>query len=513
MLGSALSRILGIVREQVIAGLFGAGAAVDAFTVATRIPTTVFDLLIGGVISAALVPVFSDYSRDEDAPELRRVASTVLNVAALLLSAAVLLIVLCAPWLAAFYGASFSADTQAIATTMLRITAPAVLMMGLSGGLMAILYSRQRFTPPALAQSLFNLGIISAGLVLHVWLGVYSIVIGVLVGTFLQVCVQAFALRRIGWRPWLDLKHPAIRRIGRLYLPVALGLVVSATAGAIDSNLASRTGQGNIAAMRFGTTLMQFPIGLVGVAVSSAVLPKLAQSFSQEYRDGARARSLPKEFQSTLATGLVLVLLAIVPATVALVVLRESVVELLFQRGAFSLDDTRRTALAFLAYAPGIPANAIDQLLIFAFYARKDTRTPVLVGVAAVGAYLVAAFSLVGPLGMPGLALAISVQWTAHAAIMTVLIVRRTGARVWLPVLNTGARVLVAALAMAGAIALAMALSQGLAPNPSQAGLALHVLVAALVGSLVYTLSLTALGVREARQALAFAASRVRSAF
>jgi putative peptidoglycan lipid II flippase len=511
MLGSAFSRVLGIVREQVIAGLFGASAAVDAFTVATRIPTIVFDLLIGGMISAALVPVFSDYaaSREEE-DELWRVASTVLNLAALGLTLLVALLIVAAPGLAEFFGGGAASGTRELTEAMLRVTMPAVLLMGLSGVLTAILYSRQRFTLPATALSMYNLGIILAAVLLHRLLGVQALVVGVLVGTLLQVLVQAFGLRRMRYRLLLEWRHPAIRRIAKLYLPVAAGLLVSAAGTAIDTNLATRTGEGNLSAMRFATTLMQFPLGLIGAAVSAAVLPRLAQTFARRQGETASTKVLEAEFRHTLVQGLKLVLLTILPATVGLVVLREPIIRVLFERGAFLAADTQRTALAFLFYAPGIPAAALDQVLIFAFYARKDTRTPVLVGVAAVGVYIVTALALVGPWGMPGLAFAIAMQWTAHLAIMTVLAARRLGGGFLVDVADTAARAAVAALAMAVAVYLLWPEVARALPSDSLVALLAGLVAASLAGGVLYVAGLFALRVPEAGRARALLLARAR---
>ncbi|NJO00236.1 MAG: oligosaccharide flippase family protein, partial [Anaerolineales bacterium] len=217
----------------------------------------------------------------------------------------------------------------------------------------------------------------------------------------------------------LDLRHPALRRIGKLYLPVILGLVISQIAIALDRNLASRTGEQSIAWMQFATTIIQFPLGLISAAISLAILPTLSRLSSA----GGDALN---DFMDTLATGLRLVLVLTIPAAVALFALAGPVVALLFQHGDFTGFDTQQTALALRLYLFGLTFAAIDQPLIFAFYARQNTLTPALVGLLGVGFYLVAALlpSLARPMQMTDLVLANSVQLTGHALVMLWLVNR-----------------------------------------------------------------------------------------
>ncbi|MBU1878622.1 MAG: murein biosynthesis integral membrane protein MurJ, partial [Chloroflexi bacterium] len=418
-LGNILSRVLGLVREQVIAALFGATAVTDAFTVAGNIHTVIYDLLVGGMLSAALVPVFSDYA--DDPAELGRVTSVIATVIGLMMTIVAVVLMAGAPLLVQLMGPGFDAATQALAVDLVRIVLPAVVFMGLSGVFMAVLYAREVFTYPAFAAAAFNGGIILGALVLTSGLGPMSLAVGVLLGALAQMVLQVPGLwtQRVQIRPALrgSLSHPAVRRILRLYAPIGAGLVVSQVGVVIDRNLASQTGAGGMAAMRFGTTLIQLPLGLVAAAVSLAVLPTLA-------RYAAAADGLTR-FKDALAVGIKLVILTILPATVGLIVLREPIVRLLFQHGAFDAAATQRTALVFLCYAPQLPFAALDMLLIFAFYARKNTLLPALVGVLTVEIYVIVALGLTNALGhdVTWLALANAVQNSAHGLIMFAFLV------------------------------------------------------------------------------------------
>ena len=296
-LGNVASRLLGIVREQVIAGLFGATGVTDAFVAASTVPTMVYDLLIGGAISAALIPVFSEYA-DDHPEDLNRVGSTVINLATLALVIVVALAIPLAPQLVTLLGVGFAPEIRQQAIGMVRIILPAVVFLGLSGITTALLYARRQFVLPALVAAAYNLGIIVTVLLLAGTLDAMSLVLGILVGSALQIGLQAPGLRGFRYSLALDLRHPGVRRIARLYLPVAAGLVVSQVGVLIDRNLASQTGEGSMAAMRFATTLVQFPLGLVGSAVGFAVLPTLSRHAASALVDGDAGA-----YKSTLAQG------------------------------------------------------------------------------------------------------------------------------------------------------------------------------------------------------------------
>jgi putative peptidoglycan lipid II flippase len=271
----------------------------------------------------------------------------------------------------------------------------------------------------------------------------------------------------------------------------------------IDRNLASGLSEGSLSVMNYATRLIQFPLGLVATATSFAVLPLLskhASALATAVADGRADAQAAEGYRETLRFGAKIVLLLMLPATVGLMVLREPLVQLLFERGRFGELETARTALVFLAYAPQLPLTALDQLLIVAFYARKDTRTPVLVGVATVLLYLMSALLLIGPLGVVGLALANAIQNSAHGVILLILL-ERSGARLldgqfWL---WTG-RVALASVGVGGAVWLAESwLLAGVTGAAMLGGL---LLVLAAGAGVVYLLLLELLGIHDGRQVL-----------
>jgi len=447
-LGNIASRVLGLVRETLIAGLFGASGMVSVFRVASIVPTMIYELLIGGMLSAALVPVFSQVLEQEGRPALWALFSRVASVAAIALAALVLFLELLAPQVAWLLGGGFEPELQLALAKMIRIIAPALLLFGLSGVVTGLLYTLKRFTYPAFGAAVFNLGIIITIPLLAGRLDALSLAVGVLVGSALQLIIQAPALRGVRIRFRLDLSHPAMRRILVLYMPIALGLVISNVQIAIDRRLASSTGESSIAWMANATTLVQLPHGLIAVAVSLAVLPTLSRLYAQKDHDG---------FNRTLGLGLRTVLATIIPATVALFVLAEPLISLLFEHGKYTVQDTFWTAWALRYYLVGLIFAAIDWPLNYAYYARQNTLTPALVGVLSVGVYLIVALLLLQPLGMLGLVLADSAKHVAHAVVMLFLTRRYSGKLAGLHLGQTTAKALLASGVMAATMALALA--------------------------------------------------------
>ena len=523
MVGSVASRLLGLVREQVMAWLFGATGATDAFVAASAVPTMVYDLLVGGAISAALVPVFVEVAQDD--ARLWRLVSAILNLAGLALLGVAALLALLADPLIDVLGAGFAPEQHAAAVGMVRVMLAAVVLQGLAGVLMAVLYARQRFALPAFAPAVYNGGIILLALLLHGRLGVAALVAGVLAGAGGQLLLQLGGLRALRYHLLLDLRLPEVRAILRLYAPVAAGMLVTIAGITIDRYLASQLEAGSMTVMGYATRLIQFPLGLIATATAFAVLPTLAKhaggmrpaprplnnggSETPPLLGGRGAETTAgdadfhlQRYRETLAFGIKIILLLMLPASLGLSILREPLVRLLFEHRAFTGYDTLRTATVFLFYAPQLPFTALDQLLIFAFYARRDTVTPVVVGVLTVGCYVLVALATMGPLGVNGLALANAVQNSLHGLILLGLLWRAVGGLGTGELLRFGGRVLLAAVAMALALWLTLGPLSPLLAG-SRLGLPGLLLAELVFGLVVYITAVIALRVPEARQLVA----------
>ncbi|MCP4542380.1 MAG: murein biosynthesis integral membrane protein MurJ [Chloroflexi bacterium] len=490
-MGNIASRVLGLVRETVKANLFGAGGNVSALDTAMSIPSIVYDLLVGGMISSALIPILSDYAAPERRAEMWRLLSIILGIVCVLVCAFVLAGELLTSQLIWLSAGGLSLADQALATSLLRLVLPGVLFLSLASILTGALYALKRFTLPAFTPAVFNAAVVVAALVFgHRW-GVYSMAVGLLVGSVLQVALQLPGLRDARLRPTLNLHHPALRRIGRLYLPILIGLAVDKLAELLSYRLASHTGDASISWMKYSATMIQLPLGLVVTAVSIAILPTLSRQATDEQLD---------PFKNTLAQGLRLVLTLTIPATVGLWVLATPIIALVFEHGDFSAIDTLATVTALRYHLIGLIFAAIDQPLIFAFYARKDTWTPALVGVATVILYVFLALAqiLFMSLTLNGLILANSLKWAAHALIMLVFLRRNTGGLRGYGIWGLVVKAATASIVMGGLVHLVV---QRLAPIVP-AGLVGEVLLvggSGLVGAVIYGTLAILLRVEEVR--------------
>ena len=475
-LGGVLSRGLGLVREIIIPHYYGATGLVSAFAIAEFGIKTVYDLLVGGMLTAALVPVLSDYYRPEKRREFAEVASVVLTVLSGLAALLVLALELFAPFIVQLIGGGLNAGNQAAAVQLMRLVAPAVWMFANAGVLAAILYSRQRFVMVALGDALYNIGVIIAVPLLHQRLGINALAVGILIGSVIQVAFRLPELRGMGLHLSIRLRHPALHRMLALYLPILASVAVGMFQAGIDRRLASGTGESSLAYMRTATTLYQFPHGLVSVAISVAALPTLSRwAASQDW----------VAYRRTLGAGLRAVLVLIVPATIGLWVLAEPVVRLIAQHGEFTAIDTYWTALVLRFYLPGLIFASIDWPLNFSYYARNDSRTPAIVGVISVAAYLVVALSLLNTLSFLGLALADAVKHAVHALIMAWLLYR-WGGRLHQGVLSTVWRTVLAGAVMGLAV---FGVATPLLARLGTEGLASRLVVVtvpAVVGGIVY---------------------------
>ncbi len=492
--GTVFSRLVALPRESLIAGLFGDGVLTNSFTIAENVLTIFLDLLLSGIAGAVLVPVLSEYAGEGQRERLGQLVGKLLALVLVGGGAMLLVLMLGAEWVALAmtgFGDPATYDRELV-VSLIRWILPALVLLGVASVLQSTLYALQRFTAPALSLAARNAAVVLALLLFGRTLGVYSMTVGILVGAVALVLLQLPGFRgaNLPIRLALDPRDPDLRRIGRLYLPVFLGLALNSAALIIDRNLAERASEHGVAAMRFATQVQQLAVGLVVTAINVAALPRLSR---------AAAEGDDAEFGRTLALGMRLVTTLVLPVTAGLVVLSEPLVNLLFFHGATTAAGAGEIRIALIGYAVGLPFIAWDQLLLFAFYARKNTRTPVLVGVAAVGVLLAASFALVAPFGVLGLVLANSAQFAFHAAVMFVL-ARRGG----IPAFDTAnfgdtlARTGVVALVM-GAVVAAVA---ALMARGSGAGLVAEtvaVAVPSLAGVAVYGVGVWLLRVEEAR--------------
>ena len=416
------SRVLGLLRDVAIGHAFGTSPELDAYLAAFRIPDTLFQLLAGAALGSAFVPVFARYLARDQEREGWLLANSLLNAIVAALVLASLVAFLFTPTLLAWMAPGWASDPEklSLAVELTRIMLLSPVIFGASGLMMAILNARQHFLWPAIAPMLYNLSIMAAALFLAGGLGVRGLALGVVAGALLHLLVQVPELRRQGMRytPVIAWRLDGFRRVLALMGPRILGLAAVQLNFAVTTMLASTLNAGSLAALNYAFLIMMAPLGVFGMAISTAVFPTMAEQVARHEYD---------QLRTMLSEALRLILFLTLPAIAFLIVLREPVVGLLFQRGAFDDASRQLTAYALLFYALGLAGHATIEITTRVFYAVHDTRTPVTLSLASMGAYVLLGIWLVQPLRIGGLALALSIAASLEGIFLLGLVRRRLG--------------------------------------------------------------------------------------
>lgn len=376
-----LSRVSGLVRDQVYAAVFGASPAMDAFVVAFRIPNFMRRLSAEGSFSMAFVPVLAEYKARGDHAAVKALVDRVAGTLAAFLLVLTAGAVLAAPWIMPVFAPGFGAGTEQgrLAAEMLRITFPYALFISLASLAGGILNSYDRFAIPALSPVLMNLAMITAALCIAPYMAepVVALAWGVFAAGILQLAVQLPSLARLGLlpRPRWGVADAGVRKIMRLMVPTLFGASVVQVNLLINTIVASFLVGGSVTWLYYTDRLLEFPLGMFGVAIGTVILPHLS---------GRHASTDPLGFSRALDWGFRLCLLIGVPACLGLILCAEPLIATLFQHGNFSAFDTRMTRLSMVAQGTAIPAFLLVKVLAPAFYSRQDTRTPVKAAVVAV---------------------------------------------------------------------------------------------------------------------------------
>jgi putative peptidoglycan lipid II flippase len=419
------SRVLGLVREQVMAYFFGASNAVDAFNVAFRIPNLVRDLFAEGAMSAAFVPTFTRTVARDGRDAAWRLGHSVVTAVLIATAIVALLGIEFADPLVRLLAGDYALVPGKIELTVLltRTMMPFLVLVATAAVAMGMLNSLDRFFVPALAPAVFNVCSIVTTLALLPVLArlgiplILAMAVGVLVGGVGQVAIQWPVLRREGYRyrPMLDLKARGLREVLLLMGPGTLGLAATQVNVFVNTWLATGEGTGAVSWLNYAFRLMYLPLGLFGVSIATASIPRIARRAAAEDRDGLRR---------TISTGVSMMLALTVPATLGLVVLARPIVALLFERGHFTPADTAATAGALMCYAIGLSGYSIVKVATPTFYAIGKSRVPVIVSAATISLNIALNLMLVRSMGYRGLALGTSVAALANAAALLYLLRR-----------------------------------------------------------------------------------------
>jgi putative peptidoglycan lipid II flippase len=439
-----LSRLAGLIRDQVTAYYFGAGPVADAFFVAFRIPNFLRRLLAEGALTPAFVPVFAQKLKDEGLDGSVRLFRSSYTLLALFLTGLTILGILLAPQVVTILAPGFGKNPSqmALTVTLTRILFPYILLMSLTALAMGALNTLGRFTIPALAPVALNLSMILGAVVISPKLEqpIIGLAIGALLGGVLQLALQLPQLFRAGpfLRPSMAFKNPAIWKVLKLMGPAALGGAAYQVSVLINTQLVSFLPKGSVSWLYYADRLVQFPMGIFSLALATAVLPEMARKSAAKDFDG---------FRGTVKEALGLQFLITFPAMIGLIAMSQTLVELLFQRGHFDPQSSHETTAALWAYVAGLPFMSGVTVLARAFYSNSDTKTPATVAAASLALGLIAALILMWPLKHVGLALASSITAAVNFIWLALLLKRRS----WLalgPLLAEMARYLLWAILM-----------------------------------------------------------------
>lgn len=514
-----MSRVTGLVRESVMASVFGANWAYDAFVLGFRIPNLMRDLFAEGGLSSAFVPIFTRYLTTRSREETLRLYNLVATAIIMIVGALCALGVAFSPQLVNLFAPGFRQvpGKYELAVHLSRIMFPFLLLVALAAQSMGALNACRKFGIPALSSVMFNVGSVTCGLIIGFVLGphlgiqpIYGMAWGVVVGGALQVGFQVPSLLKAGFafRPAVDFQHPGLREVLALMGPALLGSASTQINILVNTNFASdmrdaagMVMNGPVSWLNYAFRFMQFPLGLFGVAIAAATLPEIARS---------AARHDIREFRDTLTRSLSMVMVLTIPSSAGLAVLGPSIVGAIYQYHKFTAFDTHQTALALSCYAAGLAGYASLKVLVPAFYALKDSRTPMLVSLFSVMVnFLVASFMVRTPLRHAGLALATSSVSVASFLLLLLILRRKIGSINGDALFTSFWKTSAASAVMGGICYMSSGLiHQWLGTTHTAAFTDLAISIP--LGAAVYFALCKAMGIPGAEQMMQMAASRLR---
>lgn len=446
-----LSRIFGLLRDVVIAAFFGAGWKTDAFWVAYRIPNMLRRLLGEGALTISFVPVFTEYLQKktkEESLELASVVFTILSIVLVVISA---LGIIFSPIIVGIIAPGFINDPQqfALAVFLNRLMFPYIFFIALVALCMGILNSFQHFSAPALSPVMLNIAMIAAALTLRDYFAepITALAIGVLLGGVLQLVMQwPFLVKfKVKLKTKIDLKHPGLKQIGYLFLPAVFSSSVNTLNVFVGTILASMLPYGSVTYLFYADRVMELPLGVFAIAIGTATLPSFSRHVAEQNIE---------ELKSSLSFSLRLTLFLIIPSMVALMVLSQPIVSVLFQRGAFDARAAILTGQALICYSLGLWAFSIIRVYISAFYSLKDSKWPLKAALIAFGVNIIFSVLLMYPLKHNGLALANSFAVIINIFVLNMALKKKIGKFLDKLFYMSIAKIILSSLVMLGVILL-----------------------------------------------------------
>jgi putative peptidoglycan lipid II flippase len=443
------SRILGLIREQVLAGLFGAGYFIDAYVVAFRIPNLLRDLFAEGALSSAFVTVFTDYDQKKGPKETWKLANNVLTTLFVIVGTLTLLGIFFAGDIIMLMAPDFSRIPGKIALTrdMTVIMFPFFILVSLAAAVMGMLNTKGYFFIPAMSSAFFNLGSIVSGVILAFVFprfgqpAIVGMAVGTLIGGFLQLAIQLPSLHRVGFhlRPVLSFRDEGLRRVIKLMIPAIIGLSATQINIFINTYFAASCEQGSVSWLNYAFRLMQFPIGVFGVAISVATLPVVSRHASNKDLT---------QLKSAYLSALVMAFALTIPASCGLVILARPIIKLIFEHGRFTGYDTLHTAEALSFYAIGLFAYASVKIVVPVFYALNDTKYPVIASFMAVVVNILVVTLTIGHFQHKAIAFSTSITMIMNFIFLSLILYRKVEGYALGYLFKSLAKVLMASAAM-----------------------------------------------------------------
>lgn len=414
-----VSRILGFLRDMIAAQIFGATAAVDAFYIAFKIPNFMRNLFAEGAFSQAFVPTLSHYRKNEEPDVVKLFISRMAGSLGLVLFFVMLLFIFCSHELIGLFAPGLDPFRYETASSMLKITAPYLMLISLAAFVGAILNSYGKFAIPAFTPALLNVCLIgtSFGITRYFAIPVEAQAWGVLLAGFVQLFFQLPALRRLGFlaRPQLCWRDPGVRKVLKLMVPALFGASIGQISVLLNTILASFLTVGSVTWLYYSERLAYFPLGVFGVALSTVILPSLSRHHAAKSQE---------KFSSTIDWGIRCNLLIGIPASITMMVLSGPLITSLFQYGKFSIQDVLMTQRSVIAYAIGLQAFMLVKLLSSTFYSQQNIKTPVKISLVALASNMIFSLALISPLKHAGLALATSLSSWINVALLLIQLYR-----------------------------------------------------------------------------------------
>ena len=495
MVAILASRLLGLVRDMLIARQFGQGALVSAYTVSFNLPDLLYFFLSSGALSGAFIPVFTERLQTGRKREAWEIFSIIACFMGLVLLAAVILSeIFTTPLVKTLAAPGYANNPKLLDSivSLTRIILPCQLFFFLGGLMMGTLESRQKFSARAAGPVVYNLGIILGVVVLSRWFSIAGLAWGALIGSFAgNVAYTFYCLKRAGFEfhPSLNLRHPGVKRVGALALPVILGLSLPQIDVIINRWFATYLSESAPAALNFANRLMQVPLGVFAQAAGTAILPTLSAYAANNAIDDLR---------NAVSFGLRAVLAINIPASLFMVVMADPIVRTVYMSGKFTSADVGATSIALICYSVGIFAWAGQAIVARGFFAMQDTRTPIFLGTAATIVFIPLNIVLMRVMGHGGLALATSIAAAIHLIALSVCLRKRLHGLEGGKVFSSLGKVCLATLAMTAVLYVLRLEAAHVIDPETRKGAALLVLVGMGLAMVVYIGLVKLLKVEEA---------------